>query len=359
MPRTTATVSFQAIELKGSLLPGSLLEQVARLQAPLQKEADYGLGKGERLRERIDAAWVRLKEIWEEYKDLRERAAQGVTGLHTSVRILREVLGWPDLQPCSGWQHGDAHFPITHRAFEGAVPLIVRGIAADQLDKGSSQFGQEGRRRSPHSCLQECLNADDNANWGLLLTGDRLRLQHDNPSLVKPAYLAVDLELLVEGELFDEFAVLWLLLHASRFRHPQTGSCVLDTWKEQAQEAGERVLGQLRNGVQQALEALGNGLLQHPENEALRTQLANGALSGQELHRQLLRLVYRLLFCSPRKTAICCSLEPWARRIRAAASTGRATASAGCGSWRSAAAPQRGPTAICGRPRSWCSCNCA
>ena len=296
MARTTATVSFQAIELKGSLLPGSLLEQVARLQAPLQKEADYGLAKGERLRERIDAAWVRLKEIWEEYKDLRERAAQGVSGLHTSVRILREVLGWPDLQPCSGWQHGDAHFPITHRAFEGAVPLILRGIAADQLDKGSSQFGQEGRRRSPHSCLQECLNADDNANWGLLITGDRLRLQHDNPSLVKPAYLAVDLELLVEGELFDEFAVLWLLLHASRFRHPQTGSCVLDTWKEQAQESGERVLGQLRNGVQQALEALGNGLLLHPDNETLRSQLASGALSSQELHRQLLRLVYRFLF---------------------------------------------------------------
>jgi hypothetical protein len=296
MARTTATVSFQAIELKGSLLPGSLLELVARLQAPLQKEADYGLGKGERLRERIDAAWVRLKEIWEEYRDLRERAAQRTAGLHCGQRLLREVLGWPDLQPCSGWQHGDAHFPITHRAFEGAVPLIVRGIAADQLDKGSSQFGQEGRRRSPHSCLQECLNADDNANWGLLLTGDRLRLQHDNPSLVKPAYLAVDLELLVEGELFDEFAVLWLLLHASRFRHPQTGSCVLDAWKEQAQEAGERVLGQLRNGVQQALEALGNGLLLHPENELLRNQLASGALSGQELHRQLLRLVYRFLF---------------------------------------------------------------
>jgi hypothetical protein len=172
----------------------------------------------------------------------------------------------------------------------------MRGIPADQLDKGSSAFSQEGRRRSPHSCLQECLNADDNANWGLLLTGDRLRLLHDNPSLVKPAYLAVDLELLVEGELFDEFAVLWLLLHASRFRHPQVGSCVLDAWKEQAQESGERVLGQLRNGVQQALEALGNGLLQHPKNEALRHQLASGALSGQELHRQLLRLVYRFLF---------------------------------------------------------------
>jgi len=56
--------------------------------------------------------------------------------------------------------------------------------------------------------------------------------------------------------------------------------------------------GQLRNGVQQqqALKALGNGLLQHSENELLRKQLASGALSGQELHRQLLRLVYRFLF---------------------------------------------------------------
>ena len=33
---------------------------------------------------------------------------------------------------------------------------------------------------------------------------------------------SVDRELLVEGELFDEFGVLWLLLHASRCRHPQT-----------------------------------------------------------------------------------------------------------------------------------------
>jgi len=208
MPRATATVSFQAIELKGSLLPASLLEQVARLQAPQQKEADYGLAKGERLREQIDVAWVRLKEIWEEYRDLRERAAQSTAGLHFAQRLLREVLGWTDLQPCNGWQHGDSHYPITHRAFaepqahtatsqgtsQGSVPLILRGIPADQLDKGSSAFGQEGRRRSPHSCLQEGLNADDSANWGLLLSGDRLRLLHDNPSLVKPAYLQVELE---------------------------------------------------------------------------------------------------------------------------------------------------------------------
>ena len=299
MARTTATVSFQALELKGSLLPASLLEEVSKFNRPkelLLEAADYGLNRGERLRDRIDAAWVLTKELWEEYTNLKERAGESTAGLHFGQRFLREVLDWADVQPCNGWQHGESAYPITHRAFGGAVPLILRGIDAGELDRGSSQFGQDGRKRSAHSCLQECLNADDNANWGVLLSGDRLRLLHDNPSLVKPAYLAADLELMVEGERFDEFSVLWLLLHASRFQHPQTGNCVLDDWKQKAEASGERVLGALRGGVQNALESLGWGFLNHPANGELRAKLQSGQLSRQQFHEQLLRLVYRFLF---------------------------------------------------------------
>jgi hypothetical protein len=239
---------------------------------------------------------VLTKELWEDYGNLKERAGTSTAGLHFGLRLLREVFGWSGVEPCNGWQQGESRYPISHRAFDGAVPLILRGIDAGDLDRGSAQFGQEGRKRSPHSCLQECLNADDSANWGLLLSGDRLRLLHDNPSLVKPAYLAADLELLIEGERFDEFSVLWLLLHASRFQHPQTGSCVLDDWKQKAEESGERVLGALRGGVQSALESLGWGFLNHPANGALREALQCGQLSRQQFHEQLLRLVYRFLF---------------------------------------------------------------
>jgi hypothetical protein len=255
------------------------------------------LGKGERLRDRIDAAWVLTKELWDEYTNLKERAGQSIAGQHFGHRLLKEVLGWSGVEPCSSWQQGESHYPISHRAFGGSVPLILRGIDSGDLDRGSAQFGQEGRKRSSHSCLQECLNADDSANWGVLLSGDRLRLLHDNPSLVKPAYLAADLELLIEGERFDEFSVLWLLLHASRFQHPQTGSCVLDDWKQKAEESGERVLGALRSGVQSALESLGSGFLNHPSNGALRDALfKNNTLTRQQFHEQLLRLVYRFLF---------------------------------------------------------------
>lgn len=299
MARTTATVSFQALEVKGALLPASLLEEVSKLERSrelLLEAPDYGLARGERLRDRIDAAWVLTKELWEEYSNLKERAGQSTAGLHFGLRLLREVLGWSGIEPCNGWRQGEANYAITHRAFAGTVPLIVRGIRAGELDTGSTQFGQEGRKRSPHSCLQECLNADDSANWGVLMSGDRLRLLHDNPSLVKPAYLEADLELLIEGERFDEFSVLWLLLHASRFQHPQTGSCVLDDWKQKAEASGERVLGALRGGVQSALESLGWGFLNHPANGALRDALQSGQLSRQQFHEQLLRLVYRFLF---------------------------------------------------------------
>jgi len=299
MSRNTATVSFQALELKGSLLPASLLEEVSKLNRPkelLLEGHDYGLSRGERLRDRIDAAWVLTKELWEEYGNLRERVGQSTAGLHFGLRLLKEVFGWSGVEPCHGWQHGESRYPITHRAFGGAVPLILRGLDAGDLDRGSKQFGQDERKRSPHSCLQYCLNADDSANWGVLLSGDRFRLLHDNPSLVKPAYLAADLELLIEGERFDEFSVLWLLLHASRFQHPKTGNCVLDDWKQKAEESGERVLGALRGGVQSALESLGWGFLNHPANGGLREALQLGQLSRQQFHEQLLRLVYRFLF---------------------------------------------------------------
>ena len=234
MSRNTATVTFQALEIKGTLLPASLLEEISKLERPkemLLEPGDYGLSRGERLRDRIDAAWVLTKELWEEYGNLKGRAWQSIAGQHFGMRLLREVFSWSGIEACNGWHQGESSYAINYRAFAGSVPLILRGIEEGELDKGSAQFGQEGRRRSPHSCLQECLNADDSSNWGVLISGDRLRLLHDNPSLVKPAYLAADLELLIEGERFDDFSVLWLLLHASRFDHPQTGSCCQATLK--------------------------------------------------------------------------------------------------------------------------------
>ncbi|GAG09772.1 unnamed protein product, partial [marine sediment metagenome] len=55
-------------------------------------------------------------------------------------------------------------------------------------------------------------------------------------------------------------------------------------------------LDTLRAGVQQAINVLGAGFLAHPANTGLRGKLKDGVLSIQDYYRQILRLVYRLLF---------------------------------------------------------------
>ena len=93
------------------------------------------------------------------------------------------------------------------------MPLVLTPVESGLLDQGSKAYGRDGRRRSPHSCLQEWLNADDSSEWGVLCNGSTLRLLHDNPSLVKPAYVEIDLSAIFGGGLYEEFAVLWVLLH--------------------------------------------------------------------------------------------------------------------------------------------------
>lgn len=294
--RRSATLQFNAIQLVGGLLPASLMEQIALQQAPQQKASDYGLPRNQRLQVAVDQAWNRAKALWQEAPQLRRRGEEMPWAPWFSQRLLEQVFGWAGLGPCPPRQIAEAIFPITHQAFSGEVPLVFTSLANEELDKGHKQFGQDGRRRSPQSCLQECLNADDTSNWGLLCNGTSLRLLHDNPALLKPAYVAVALDQIFDGGLFDEFAVVWLLLHASRFQRREDGSCVLDGWKQAGQKSGERALNKLRDGVQAALGAVGQGVLQHPANGELVAKLQSGELSTQDFFRQLLRLVYRLLF---------------------------------------------------------------
>lgn len=89
--------------------------------------------------------------------------------------------------------------------------------------------------------------------------------------------------------------------------------CVLETWRNAGKEEGTRARDHLRRGVEEALLALGQGFLAHPDNTKLRAALQDGSLTKEAYFQQLLRLVYRLIFlltaeerCStprgPRKT---------------------------------------------------------
>lgn len=292
--------------LEGGLLPPDLLNQLDALQLPGRQPADYHIPKGLGLRDEIGRYWRIAQALWATFDAQRQRrdlADPTVSSQRWLSDLLGQVFGFSDLSDVGHARViGERHFPITHHAFAGKVPMVLCAPAEKALDTSLPRFGHEGRRRSPSGLLQEYLNANEEAHWGLVSDGQRLRILRDNPSMTRPAYVEIDLATLFSEERLPEFRRLWLLLHASRFAPQQRdgeshpGACWLEQWREQAEEQGERLLEKLRVGVTEALKALGDGFLAHPENTALRQRFLNGELDAHAYYRELLRLVYRLLF---------------------------------------------------------------
>jgi hypothetical protein len=55
-------------------------------------------------------------------------------------------------------------------------------------------------------------------------------------------------------------------------------------------------LENLRPGVEKAIASIGAGLVSHKANQSLRSKLSSGQLPTQEFYRQILRIIYRMLF---------------------------------------------------------------
>lgn len=293
--------------MEGGLLPADVLNQLAGLQLKGQSATEYGVPKGLTLRDEIGRYWRIALANWQSFDRQRQRDdlndLSGATQqwLHA---LLTQVLGFTDLQAYSESQRvDDRYFPVTHQAYNERVPMVLCAPGDQSLDTPDSRFGHEGRKRSPTGLMQEYLNANEQALWGLVSDGLHLRIVRDNPSMTRPAYIDVDLASCFAEERLPEFRILWLLLHASRFQ-PQTSDdgaltpalCWIEQWRAQAEEQGERLLDKLRVGVTEALVALGNGFLRHPQNQSLRQQFEDRQLDAQAYYQELLRMVYRLLF---------------------------------------------------------------
>ena len=300
MASARASRGFTALKIEGGILPSEFLHAVATLEAPRQTGADYGLSKSLAIKEELARYWRIANDLYGSYSERRPRrdlTAPQVDVEEWLVPFLRSLLGYDDLTAADGVVLEDRVFRLTHRACEGAVPLLLVTHDFD-LDRADPRLGHDGRRQAPHGMMQEYLNAEDAALWGMISNGSKLRILRDNPSLTRPSYIEADLDLVFAEELYPDFAALWLTAHSSRLR-PLDGkpsSCIIESWRARAQETGERVRENLRDGVTDALRQIGNGFLRHPANTELREALETGALSSERYFQQLLRLIYRLLF---------------------------------------------------------------
>ncbi|HIP59118.1 MAG TPA: SAM-dependent DNA methyltransferase, partial [Campylobacterales bacterium] len=285
-------LTVQSISIENALLAHDYLRKIATLEALYQSEADYEIPKGMKLRDEIGRYWRIASAYWSDFSKLKEHITDDKAISQWLEPLFKEVLGF-ELTKVGSCHIGDRLFPITHSALDGTVPFVLTS-PKDELDKATFKFGDEHRRRSPHALLQEFLNANDDALWGIVSNGLKLRILRDNPSLTRPAFIEIDLERIFTEELYSEFVLFWLLTHYTRFKNGD--KAILEVWRNKSEEEGVRALEELRDGVMNALLALGNGFLLHPGNIALRESLQNGTLTVDGFYQQLLRLIYRFLF---------------------------------------------------------------
>ena len=292
---------FQTIRSAGGLLPPDLLRRVLDPQEnlPGTRPEDYALPPGQRLHEVITQSWHRLRKHWAEFQAAAANlppgeAGTGLTNDRWNLPLLRE-LAFGLLPATPSREIGGRTYPINR--FFGPVPIHLLGCGLS-LDRRAP--GVRGAAAvNPHGLVQEFLNRSPGHLWAIVANGLSLRILRDNQALSRQSFLEFDLEAMFNGEVYADFVLFWLLAHASRFA-PREGdrpeTCWLEQWTKLAQEQGTRALGDLRQGVEQALRILGEGFTSHPKNLALREKLRRGEISLTDFHGQLLRLVYRLIF---------------------------------------------------------------
>lgn len=288
---------FITIRTEGALLPSDLLQRIAEpaKDIPGLDEAAYHLS-GERINEAVNRAWNRLQSAWKSFQNARSELPE--TDLGTRITRERWLLplfqefGFGRLLVQKSVEIGGKPYPISHGWQH--TPIHLPGFRVD-LDRRMAGVAGAARM-SPHSMVQEYLNRSDDHLWAFVSNGLCLRVLRDNVSLTRQAYVEFDLESMMEGEVYADFVVLWLICHQSRVEAENPAECWLEHWSKLAHDQGTRALDQLRDGVQTAIEAIGSGFLSHPKNESLREKLKSGTLDKQEYYRQILRLIYRLIF---------------------------------------------------------------
>ena len=293
------TKSYPCLEIHGGMLSIDLIDQIKEGSATGQSPSDFGLKGKANLLDEISTAFANAKDHWSGFKRRIEKLPPDDPATTTTrnqwIIPFLSLLGY-ELFPLRSAQVIDGStYAISHR--EGnpdeGFPVHIVGFR-QSLDRRPPS----GRPRlAPHSLLQEYLNRSEDL-WGIVTNGLLLRILRDSQLISRQAYIEFDLQQMMEGEHFSDFAILYRLIHKTRIpKSPDSApECLLEKYFRLSVEQGGRVRDHLREGVEEAIKIFANGFLSHPKNTKLREKIKDGNLTPKDFYTQLLRLIYRLIF---------------------------------------------------------------
>lgn len=252
-----STSQFQTIRSEGALLPPDVLRAIASQKVEGTSPESYHLPPGTKLNEAIAHSWSVLQKHWKAFQEFRCRLPQQETGTEVTnqnwLLPLFEELKYGRLVTTKAPEIDDRTYPIERFYGQSPIHLVGCNLPLDRRTKGA----RGAATASPHSMMQEFLNRSEGSLWGFFSNGLVLRILRDNVSLSRQAYVEFDLEAMMEGEVYADFALLWMLCHQSRVEGDKPQDFWLEKWSQIARQQGTRVLSDLRSGVAKAIEPSG------------------------------------------------------------------------------------------------------
>lgn len=299
-------MKYTSINIQGNLISEEILQKIENSDAHGQQGKDFGFDPGTNLRSEIEYAWSKIKLDWKYFFERIEKLPSsdpyGTSLSRKWMTSFFNTLGFDlSLQKASLQGDNQQSYNISHTCdnLDGFPVHIVGFFDPTHPNKNTLDIRSSGgtSRLSPHATIQEYLNVTEYL-YAMASNGLVLRLIRDSGRLVRMTYIEFDLRRLLEEDKYSEFTLLYRLLHASRF--PKTRQeeepCFIERYYQDSIESGNRIRDGLSDAVKESLVSLGNGLLEHPDNDELRGKISHNRPDAREFYHQLLRLIYRLLF---------------------------------------------------------------
>jgi hypothetical protein len=174
------------------------------------------------------------------------------------------------------------------------VLIDLHGVGVD-LDRDRHRGADETSSQPISLAFEAAVDAHPTARWGLLGNGAELRLYRQGGQ-VSRQYLAANLPALVDADLWDEWTALFACFDLRSFLPGDDGRCFLDRILQESGQHASRVADDLRQNVQEAVEALVGGVLEDRGNWRLWGGREPDRELARELFQEALYFLYRLLF---------------------------------------------------------------
>ena len=290
-------MKFNTIRIEGAILSSDILDKIEQGELTGQLNKDFGFDTSVKVKDEIVKAWADAQDLWRIFKRHQNDVVQGATGTSETRRFwilpLLSLLGY-ELELSKAENVNGKTYAISHRAKNiDAYPVHIMGFN-DSLDKKREESGP---RMSPHALVQEYLNLTEHL-YAIVTNGIQLRLLRDASRLIKLSFIEFDLQAMMEEEQYADFAIMFRLIHSSRMpiKMDAGAESLIEKYHQDALDSGSRIRDGLSNAVKFSIEALANGFLKHPANNELRKHCVDKKITGDIYYKNLLRLIYRLLF---------------------------------------------------------------